>query len=284
MQRKRPASELDAGSQESLRVGLVGLGAIGSTVAEALCNDEKLPHASLAAVLVQRSREERPKEVPQTVLLTTDVDAFLAADWSVCVEAAGQPWVKQYGERVLTAGRSLLVTSVGAFTDDALYQSLISAATRSGGRLLIAAGAMPAMDWMSSAALDQVDEVVVEQRKRPEGWKGTPAEAVTDLDKLTEPIVVFEGVAREAAAKFPKNANIAASLALATVGLDRLAVRLIADPTVSGPTNSITFKGGCGEIAIQVKGKPMTQRTSRVVPFSVVKALKNLSSPVVVGV
>merc|ERR1712007_279240 len=107
------------------------------------------------------------------------------------------------------------------------------------------------MDWMSSAALEHVEEAVVEQRKRPEGWKGTPAEAVADLDALTEPVVIFEGFAREAATKFPKNANISASLALATVGLDRLSVRLVADPTISGPMQQISFKGSCGEMTIQ---------------------------------
>merc|ERR1712046_83098 len=99
------------------------------------------------------------------------------------------------------------------------------------------------MDWMSSAALEEVEEAVVEQRKKPEGWKGTPAEEVVDLTTLDSPAVIFEGVAREAAAKFPKNANISASLALATVGLDRLSVRLVADPTISGPMQKISFKG-----------------------------------------
>eukprot|EP00933_Yihiella_yeosuensis_P035695 TRINITY_DN29280_c0_g1_i4.p1 TRINITY_DN29280_c0_g1~~TRINITY_DN29280_c0_g1_i4.p1 ORF type:complete len:165 (-),score=35.34 TRINITY_DN29280_c0_g1_i4:399-893(-) len=159
-----------------------------------------------------------------------------------------------------------------------------SLAASHGSQLLIPAGAMPGMDWMSSASLDEVEQVTVEQRKRPEGWLGTPAETKMDLRSLKESAVVFEGVAREAAAQFPKNANIAAALALATVGLDKLKVRLIADPGVSGPTNRVTFRGGCGEISLEVKGKPLSQRTSRVVPFSVIKALKNLSSPVNIGV
>ncbi|CAJ1448562.1 unnamed protein product [Effrenium voratum] len=267
-----------------LRVGLVGLGSIGQMVAQTLTQpDGQLPNVALGAVLVQRERPERPPELGDQALLTTSAEAFMAADWSLCVEAAGQPWVRSHGREVLAQGRDLLVTSVGVFTDDKLMEDFSSVAASSGSRLLLPAGAMPGLDWMSSAALDEVQEVTVEQRKRPEGWRGTPAESRMDLAALTEPQTVFEGPAREAASQFPKNANIAAALALGTVGLDRLTVRLVADPTVPGPTSRITLKGACGELAIEVKGKPLSQRTSRIVPFSVLKALKNLSSPVSIG-
>jgi len=272
--------------EEPMRVGLVGLGAIGSIVAEALSSPSGLlrPRAALGAVLVSRPREKRPAEIGSEALLTTDVEAFLSADWSICVEAAGQPWVRDHGRKVLAQGRNLLVTSIGVFTDDSLMEELSTLAANNGSKLLLPAGAMPGLDWMSSAALDEVEEVTVEQRKHPEGWRGTPAESKVDLSALTEPANIFEGPAREAATQFPKNANIAAALALGTVGLDRLQVRLVADPTVSGPTNRVTMRGGCGEISLQVKGTPLSQRTSRVVPFSVLKALKNMSSPVSVGV
>jgi len=272
--------------RQPLKVGLVGLGAIGGYVAEALAGDAPLPGAQLAAALVQRPRGEgeRPAGCGPDVVLTNDVEAFFAADWTLCVEAAGQPWLRLHARRVLEAGRSLLVTSVGVLTDDALHRELVDTAAASGAQLLIAAGAMPGMDWMSSAAIEQVDDVSVTQRKRPEGWLGTPAEAKVDLHAITEPTIVFEGTAREAASQFPKNANISAALALATVGLDSLRVQLVADPLISGPNQKIYLKGAAGEISIEVKGAALSQRTSRVVPLSVVKALRNLSSPEAIGV
>lgn len=280
---KRQRTEAAAGKPK-LRIGLVGLGAIGGYVAEALCKGDVLPNAELGAVLVQRPRTERPDCCGSEALVTHEVEAFFAAEWSLCVEAAGQPWLREHGRRVLGMGRSLLLTSVGVLTDDVLHQELADLAARSHSQLLIAAGAMPALDWMSSAALEHVEEATLEQRKRPEGWLGTPAEAKVDLLALTEPTTVFEGVAREAASLFPKNANISAALALGTVGLDRLQVRLVADPTVSGPTSRIMLRGAAGEISIQVSGAALSQRTSRIVPLSVVKALRNLSASEVIGV
>lgn len=274
------------GPRPKLRIGLVGLGAIGERVAEALRDGDLLPGAELAAVLVNRPRAERPPCCGPDVLVTTSLDEFFAADWTLCLEAAGQPWLREHARRVLQGSRDLLLTSVGALTDDALHRDLQELAATSGGRLLIAAGAMPAMDWMSAAALEHIEEIVLIVRKRPEGWLDTPAEAKVDLRTLTEPTTVFEGSARDAASLYPKNSNIAAALGFATVGLDseRLLVRLVADPTVTGPTQQINLKGAAGEISIQVKGTPLSQRTSRMTPLSVLKALRNLSSTEVIGV
>ena len=79
---------------------------------------------------------------------------FLAARLDVVVEAAGQPAVRALGERCLRAGADLVVTSTGAFTDDALLQALRAAAGAQGsGRLHLASGAMPGLDWMQSVAM-----------------------------------------------------------------------------------------------------------------------------------
>jgi aspartate dehydrogenase len=213
-----------------LRIGLLGYGAIGKRVAEELlAQSGALGNAVLVAVLVRTARTA--DEVPKGVMFTTDEGSFYAADWDLCVEVAGQPAVRQCGEKVLRSGRNLLVSSIGAFTDDTLYVGLQAAAQQSGSQLLLASGAMPGVDWMSSVALAGSDRVCVTQTKPPKSWLGTPAEEEFDLLSLTEPTQLFAGSAREAASKFPKNSNVAAMLAIATAGLDRTQVCLMTDPT-----------------------------------------------------
>jgi aspartate dehydrogenase len=258
--------------RHSVGVALMGYGAIGVPVAAALLDgthgmgDGTCP-CHLSAVLVSTPRP-RPPELPPSVVWTADADEFFAADWRICAEAAGQPAVVTHAERTVAAGRDLLVTSVGALTSDALYDSLIdSASTPAGGTLLVAAGAMPAVDWMASASMgvpsEQLD-VTCTQTKPPKSWigarydsnTGEPAPDVMDFASIEEPVTFFEGTAREAASNYPKNSNIAAMLALATAGLDGTKVKLVADPA-DPPRNyvGVAFSGPIGRLDVEVEGK-----------------------------
>ena len=76
------------------------------------------------AVLVRRKRTEIPDWLPSGVRLTTDAEVFFAQGCQLVVEAAGQESVRVYGEKILQGGMNLLVTSLGALTDDALFEKL----------------------------------------------------------------------------------------------------------------------------------------------------------------
>ena len=75
-------------------------------------------------MLVRRKRTQRPDWLPPSVQLTTDAEAFFAQGCQLVVEAAGQECVRIYGERILKGGMNLLVTSIGALTDDTLFEQL----------------------------------------------------------------------------------------------------------------------------------------------------------------
>src|SRR3546814_14455794 len=47
---------------------------------------------------------------------------------------------------------------------------------------------------------------------------------------LTEPVVLYEGSADIAAQRYPKNLNVAATLALAGTGMQATILRVVADP------------------------------------------------------
>jgi aspartate dehydrogenase len=297
------SSSTAADTRKPLGVAILGYGAIGSQVAGAIAAGEA-GCTELRAVLVQSERAARPAGLPTGCYFGTDAAAFFAAEWELCVEAAGQPAVRSYGARVLGGGnggangggnddsamaaRSLLLTSIGALTDDALraqLESLSRAAPRH-VQLLLCTGSLPAVDWLGAASLAPITTARITQSKPPAAWKGTPAEARLDLDGLLEPTVVFEGPAREAAALFPKNANVSAMFALTTAGLDATQVRLMAVPGAAGNKTQIEFEGEAGVAKIEVLGSPSptNPKTSYAVPLSVVKALRNLTSEVFQGV
>ena len=289
-----------------MRIGLLGFGAIGSVVARALVERTHglaRSAAVLDAVLVRTARDARPPLLAghddEAILFTTDADAFFARPFDVLVECAGQQSVRAFGERALQT-RSLLVTSIGVFTDDAFYQKLGDVAAAANTKLYLASGAMPALDWAGASALQQfvagaaADTVTVVQTKPPASWAGARFDPATgaqlpdehDYAALQAPVDVFAGTARDAAACFPKNSNVCAMLALTTAGLDDTRVRLVADPTSAKMRLRVEYAGAAGALSVEVEGKksPANPRTSMVVPLSVVKAIRNLSSPVVLGV
>jgi aspartate dehydrogenase len=146
-------------------------------------------------------------------------------------------------------------------------------------------GALPAVDWMAAAALSGACSAAITQEKPVASWRGTPAAEMIDLDDVKKPACFFEGTAREAASRFPKSSNITAMLALATAGLDKTKVRLVADPTRSEMHTVIDFSSRVGDLRVEWKGVPSetNPKTSADVPFTVIKALRNLTGVVCRG-
>ena len=112
-----------------------------------------------------------------------------------------------------------------------------------------------------------------------------PADTVLDLDSLREPAVFYRGNAREAARDYPRNANVAATLALATLGFERTEVELMADPAAGGNLHEIEAVSDVGSITIRIEGRvsPDNPRTSMVTPYSVVRAVLNRREALLVG-
>ncbi len=271
------------------QVGLVGYGAIGRSVADALL-DGRAGNASLAAVLVQDVNRYWGclpfSSSPPRITFTDDVDTFFDCDFDLLVEAAGHAAVRQYARRGLEKGADVLVVSVGVFADGGFYRELRDLAEEKGRRILLASGALPAVDWMSGASLAGDCTVSITQTKPVASWVGTPAEDLLDLGRVSEPTCFFSGTARQAAARFVKSSNITAMLALSTTGLDETRVRLVADPARCSMHTLVEFDGAAGRLRVEWEGVPSESNpsTSADVPLSVIKAIRNLASPVCLGV
>jgi aspartate dehydrogenase len=261
-------------------VGIIGLGAIGRPLAEAIAAGQAGPVAVTVALVREPARHAA---LPGGGLLTADAGAFLTSRMDLVVEAGGHDAVRQYGEAVLAAGRDLLVVSVGAFADDALLGRLRAAAQGAGRQILVPSGAIAGLDVISAAAVGGLEAVTITTRKPPEAWRGTIAEG--QAFAATAPVLLYDGPARQGVALFPQNVNVAAALALAGVGLDATAMRVYADPAVTRNTHEVTARGAFGELRLTLQNVPSAEnpKTGRIVAMSVLKAIRNRVAPLVVG-
>jgi aspartate dehydrogenase len=192
--------------------------------------------------------------------------------------------VAEHGDKVLRSGTDLLVISVGALADPALLGRLKSAAHDGSSRILLPAGAIGGIDAIAAMRVAGLTSVRYRSRKPPAAWRGSPAEQVADLGKLTQRTVLFKGTAGEAALLYPQNANVAAAVALAGLGFDATEVELVADPDAPGNVHEIEAEGAAGRFAIQLQGKPSRSnpKTSALAAMSVARALLNERATIVI--
>lgn len=259
-----------------MRLGLIGFGAIGRTVADAFARGGREP-VELVGVLARRRRPE--------ALVTTSLDRFLATGPEVVLECAGHQAVRDHGARCLEAGADLVLTSIGALVDDRLRLALEVAASSSRRRLILASAGIGALDILAGAAVGGLDRVTVTVRKDPTAWLGTEAETICDLGFLEAPLTLYDGPVRGGAARYPANVNIAAAAALAGLGLDRTRLVIVADPTIADHIVEIEAEGAFGRFWFKEEVKPTKDnpKTGLLVAMAITKTIRQLASPVVIG-
>src|SRR5258708_33437675 len=91
---------------------------------------------------------------------------------------------------------------------------------------------------------------------------------------------VFAGTAREAAAGFPENVNVAAALSLAGIGPDRTTIEIWADPAIERNCHTIEVDSDSARFSLSIENIPSENpKTGRITALSAVAALRKLHDP-----
>jgi aspartate dehydrogenase len=264
-----------------MRVAVAGLGAVGFKVATAL--DRGIPGLQLVAV--SAADEERAtarmagfRHPPEVVPV-----GRLAATAEIVVECLPPSLFPDVAGPVLARGGTLVAASVGALIS---HEDLVTEAERAGGRIIVPSGAVVGLDGLRACAEAGLDEVRLVTRKPPTSFGSEVFhDGIVATGSTHEPLLLFSGSARDAIRLFPINVNVAAAVSLAGVGADRTVVEVWADPTVSRNHHRLEVRGAASEFAASVVNlpDPDNPKSSAITGYSIVAALRRLTSPLVVG-
>jgi aspartate dehydrogenase len=267
--------------RDTLKVGIAGLGAVGLNVARRL--EEGIPGLVLAAIAV-RDRDKARRNLPGAGERVPIVVAeALAETCDIVIECLPPQLFRGVALSVIDGGKIFMPLSVGQLLEN---WDLVERAKRTGARILAPTGALLGLDAVRAAAEGTIHSVTMVTRKPPSGLEGAPylVERGISLKGLKEPMKIFDGSARYGARGFPANVNVAVALSLAGIGPDKTRLEIWADPALSRNTHRIEVDADTARFSMAIEGIPSENpRTGRIVPLSVIAALRGLVTEFKVG-
>lgn len=265
----------------STRIAIAGLGAIGRAVARKLTDG--IPGLTLACIATGNAAKAKAWLAAEKIdcPLVELEDFPKHAD--LAIECAPAALIERICRPMLTAGKQVMVLSCGALLP---RPELIDLAKANGGRIIVPTGALLGLDAVQASAQGTIHSVKMTTRKPPGGLIGAPYLVANNIsvEGLNAPKRVFSGTAREAAAGFPANVNVAAALALAGVGPDRTMIDIWADPAVERNCHTIEVDSDSARFTLSIENIPSENpKTGKNVALSVIAALRKMHSPLAVG-
>ncbi len=229
-----------------LKIGLVGCGTIGSSLAKTL-ESEFSPWAEIIC-LCDHTRS-KALGLQQVLKSRADVVSLkeLLERSNFIIEAASSKISGKIAERALLLGKQVLIMSVGGLIGSKVFQKRFQIR---GGRLWIPSGAIAGVDGLLAARRGQIRKVKLVTRKSPESLGTAPyfKKNAFPILKGDQELCVFRGNVIEAVKGFPQNINVAAVLSLAGLGPKKTEVEIWTSRKYRVNQHEITMEGDFGSI------------------------------------
>lgn len=254
------------------RIVLLGCGAINSRVASLLRSRQS--RVAIVGVIVRRL-DSSSLDVAAGAAMITEPAGLAALAPDIILEAASKEAVREWGAVSLRAARRVVISSASAFADDDLLRDLRNTARQSGSQLVLSPGALAGVEALSAGARIVMRGVRHRIIKSPKSWGPAAEQYATANPKAA--VVLFRGSAREAARRYPQNANVTIVSALASLGLDKTEVELVSDPSVVANCHEIHASGDFGLIMIKIENRPLESnpKSSELAALALVRLAEN---------
>jgi aspartate dehydrogenase len=263
------------------RVAIAGLGAIGRVLARGLADG--LPGLTLACAATRDRRKAQAWLEAENIICPLVEPEDFPGRADLAVECAPAAVFERICRPMLEAGKQVIVLSAGALLP---RSDLIELAKARGAQIIVPTGALIGLDAVTAAAEGEIHSVRMITRKPPDGLRGAPYLEVNGISVagLNEAKRVFSGSAREAAAGFPANVNVAAALSLAGIGPERTTIDIWADPAIDRNCHTIEVDSDSARFTLSIENIPSENpKTGRITALSVIAVLRKLHSPLRIG-
>jgi len=242
------------------RVGIIG----GGTVAAAIVDDiQRAGFAEIGYVLVSSLERPRSFTLPAGIVLA-DPEAALGRDVDLVVEAALPDVLARLAPRILRRA-SLCGFSCTALADPETLRTIEETVAASGFSCYVPHGAVLALDGLADGR-DMIETVTVTTTKSGKSFGVDPGASG----------VIFEGPAREACRRFPRNVNVHAAIALAGIGFDRTRSRIVAVPDQPTMEHRIEVQGKGLEWDIRLSSRSLGGVTGSYTPASAAGSVRRI--------
>lgn len=261
-----------------LKIGIVGCGAIGSSLAKVIRQDfsGKAKISGLYDIDAEKS-ESLSFGIQRNIRLKAGSLRGLFKASDLIIEATHAKFSYKIAKEALEAGCSIMIMSVGGIIDK--HEQLFRLAKRKGRNIYIPSGAVCGLDGLKAASQVHIKSVTLTTLKPVTGFKGL------GLGKLKKDKVLFSGRAKDAVRLFPQNINVAATLSLAGIGSHKTRVRIIASPKIKRNIHQVQIVSDAATITTRTENlvHPDNPKTSYLAVLSAVALLRQLLDPVKIG-
>jgi len=267
-----------------LKIGIVGCGAIGSSLARVIISDfsDTAELASLYDSDIDKAYKLANKFHNQKLAVLNLDDLVNKAD--LVIEATKIEAAFSIAKKSISASRDIMIMSVGGIIKH--YKELLVLAKDKNARIFIPSGAICGIDGLKAAACGKINKVIL-TKKPPKAFLGVPylLKQKIRLDSISDDTVLFEGNAFSAIRAFPQNINVAATLSLAGIGPEKTLVRIIASPDITQNIHEIEIESEAGRIITRTENviHPDNPKTSYLAVLSAIANLRQILEPVKIG-
>jgi aspartate dehydrogenase len=271
--------------KDKLKIGIVGCGAIGSSLAKEIATNFGKA-ASLAALYDIRTEKAQAlsRWLTKNDRLCVSNLAALIKRSSLVIESSSAKASWEIAAKSLAGGCKVMIMSVGGMVDH--LEELISLATKNNAQVYFPSGAIAGLDALKAANIAGIKKVILTTRKNPKAFKGVEyVEKNFKLTNLKKDKVLFSGKAAQAVKYFPQNINVAAILGLAAIGMHKTQVRIIACPGVKKNIHEILIESKAARIFTRTENilHPQNPKTSYLAVLSAIATLKQILQPLKIG-